>query len=195
LTEEKKEQKKIYDKKRYLENKEKVLLAVRNYRKKNIEKVKEYDRNRPNRNERNEQKKLFYLNNKESKKKYDKEYTNKNKGRRNKRELERTKNDMNYKILTRLRKPFAKYLKQCKKVYKTVDLLGCSIDFFKKHLESLFDEKMNWDNYGSYWHIDHILPCAAFDLRNSEEQEICFHWTNMRPLEKIENIKKRDKIL
>ena len=64
----------------------------------------------------------------------------------------------------------------------SAELLGCSMDFFLKHLESQFKLDMNWDNYGSYWSIDHIRPCASFDLTDLEQQKICFHWSNMRPL-------------
>ena len=54
---------------------------------------------------------------------------------------------------------------------------------------------MNWDNYGKYWHIDHIIPCSSFDFNNEQSQRICFHYTNMQPLSAIDNMKKRDKIL
>ena len=28
---------------------------------------------------------------------------------------------------------------------------------------------MNWDNYGPYFHIDHIIPCNVWDLTNDLE--------------------------
>jgi len=49
---------------------------------------------------------------------------------------------------------------------------------------------MTWSNYGKGWHIDHIKPCASFDLSNPEQQKICFHYTNLQPLWAIDNIKK-----
>lgn len=58
-----------------------------------------------------------------------------------------------------------------------------------------FDDKMNWDNYGSYWHIDHVIPCAHFDFTKEEDIKTCFIWTNLRPLEGKENNSKKDKII
>lgn len=80
--------------------------------------------------------------------------------------------------------------KGIRKATKTIELVGCSIDYLKNHLESKFDSNMSWDNYGSYWHIDHIRPCASFDLSDLEQQKICFHYSNLQPLEAKENIRK-----
>ena len=51
---------------------------------------------------------------------------------------------------------------------------------------------MTWDNVGN-WEIDHIVPYASFDLTKKEEQEKCFHWTNLQPLYATENISKSNK--
>lgn len=72
-------------------------------------------------------------------------------------------------------------------------LVGCSIDNLKSHLENQFNEGMTWDNYGSYWHIDHIIPCAAFNLKNKQEQKRCFNYHNLQPLKASENIAKTNK--
>lgn len=72
---------------------------------------------------------------------------------------------------------------------KTMELLGCSLDHATKHLESKFTTGMAWENYGE-WHIDHIKPCASFNLEDPEEQKKCFHWTNLQPLWAIDNIRK-----
>jgi len=72
--------------------------------------------------------------------------------------------------------------------------LGCNIDFFKNQMELKFSKKMTWDNYGIVWHIDHIIPCAAFDHNDEKQISQCWHWTNMRPLIAKENLQKSDKI-
>jgi len=50
---------------------------------------------------------------------------------------------------------------------------------------------MSWDNYGYRgWHIDHIRPCASFDLTDPEQQRECFHYTNLQPLWWQDNLRK-----
>lgn len=83
---------------------------------------------------------------------------------------------------------------------RTVDIIGCSIDFFKKHLESKFEPWMNWDNKGKYngkfnygWDIDHIIPiCTA---KTEEEVIRLNHYTNLQPLcSKINREIKKNKV-
>ncbi len=81
-----------------------------------------------------------------------------------------------------------------KKCTGTNELLGCSWDELKLHLESQFSDGMTWDNYGLHgWHIDHIKPCASFDLTIDSEQKKCFHYTNLQPLWAEDNWKKGDR--
>ncbi len=82
-----------------------------------------------------------------------------------------------------------------KKSKHTLELLGCSIKEYRIYLESKFKPGMTWENHGKYgWHIDHIIPCASFDLAKPEEQEKCFHYLNTQPLFAKENLSKGDKI-
>lgn len=74
-----------------------------------------------------------------------------------------------------------------RKSVRTIEALGCTADFFRGFLEARFRDGMNWSNYGSYWEIDHIIPCAEFDLRDAGQQKQCFHYSNLRPLSKPEN--------
>jgi hypothetical protein len=86
------------------------------------------------------------------------------------------------------------YMAVKEKTGKTMELTGCSKEDLVTHLESKFTEGMTWDNYGE-WHIDHILPCASFNLEDPEEQKKCFHWTNLQPLWALDNIRKGAKII
>lgn len=76
-----------------------------------------------------------------------------------------------------------------KNTKSSFEFVGCSIDELKKHLSSQFTKGMSWENYGR-WHIDHIKPCASFDLSNEEEQHKCFNYSNLQPLWAKDNFKK-----
>ncbi len=93
-------------------------------------------------------------------------------------------NDPAYAFARRLRGRVGKAVKvqYAEKARKTIDLIGCSVPRLLRHLEKLFLPGMNWDNYGRYgWHIDHIIPCASFDLSRPDHQKKCFHFSNLRP--------------
>jgi hypothetical protein len=81
------------------------------------------------------------------------------------------------------------------KHHSAIKLIGCSIDFYKQYLEQQFKPDMTWENHGVLWEIDHIKPCAAFDLTNIEQQHECFIYTNTQPLYYSENRSKGDKII
>jgi len=71
--------------------------------------------------------------------------------------------------------------------------LGCSFDVLKNHLEQKFYGPITWDNYGTLWCIDHIIPLAI--AKNQEEIEKLNHYTNLQPLLIEDNLKKGKKIL
>lgn len=77
---------------------------------------------------------------------------------------------------------------------KTKELVGCSLLQLRKHLELKFKRGMSWDNYGTYWHVDHIIPCSLFDHNDPKQVRQCWHWTNLQPLEAKKNIAKSNKI-
>jgi predicted nucleic acid-binding Zn-ribbon protein len=75
----------------------------------------------------------------------------------------------------------------------TSKLIGCTSPQLVEHLQNNFEDGMNWDNYRiDGWHVDHIRPCASFDLTDEEQQIVCFNWRNLRPMWAAENISKSD---
>lgn len=125
----------------------------------------------------------------ESKKKRN-EYTN------NKR-----KTNIQFKIKTTLSGRIYGALKSNKKSARTMELIGCSIEFLISHLESQFEDWMTFENHGNSkyeghktWHIDHIIPCRFYNLEDPEQQKICFNWRNLQPLESKENSSKQDRM-
>lgn len=108
---------------------------------------------------------------------------------RKKQREESRKRRSNVKNRIRLNLGTRLYLAVEKKHGNTMELTGCSKDDLYSHLESKFTEGMTWENYGK-WHIDHIKPCASYNLTDIEEQKKCFHWTNLQPLWAIDNMRK-----
>jgi hypothetical protein len=69
--------------------------------------------------------------------------------------------------------------------------IGCTPAFLRNHLEEQFLPGMTWENYGSYWHVDHIVPLAWWDIENIPEHIFyASHYSNLRPLPGIENASK-----
>lgn len=176
-----------------LENKEKVKSQKLKSRIKNKEKIKV-------------QKQKYYQLNKFKINSRNKKYNNKNRDRLKPYYKQyntqycnnRRKTDINFKLRSGLRIRINKALKNNQKCGHTMDILGCTVEEFKKHLETSFQDQMTWYNYGfgsNKWNIDHIIPCASFDLSDESQQRICFHYSNMQPLWQKDNMKKGDKII
>ena len=95
--------------------------------------------------------------------------------------------DPQYRVAHNLRSRLYDALAGKVKNASTEELTGCSFEELCKHIESQFEEGMNWDNYGSYWVIDHKIPLISVDLTNSAELERVCHYSNLRPLTAIMN--------
>lgn len=172
-----KHQKKVTSKIYYETHKE----QIKEYFENNRERIKEYHRK-------------YYQKNKKLFSQKQKEYDKTHKEERNRRQQNKLKTNINYKIAHYLRTRLNKVLKGERKSESILKLLGCSLDAFKSHLESNFTQGMSFENYGK-WHIDHIKPCASFDLSVNDEQSKCFHYTNLQPLWAKDNLEKYTKIL
>ena len=105
------------------------------------------------------------------------------------------KNDPQLKLHSRLNTRISDALKKqgMVKAAKTAKLIDAEIADFKAYLSANWEEGMSWDNYGKEgWHVDHIRPCASFDLTDEEQQLVCFNWRNLRPMWGADNISKSD---
>ncbi len=113
----------------------------------------------------------------------------------------RLANDPQYKVTMALRHRIYMTTKGTKSA-TTEKLLGCTYEEFMTYLGDLLiivnknkrdnQEILTWENQGSVWHIDHILPCASFNLLNPVHQSICFNYRNLQPMHKEDNIAKSD---
>ena len=111
------------------------------------------------------------------------------------------KNNIDLRLLANLRTRIYQALKGNIKSKRTLELLGCTPKNFRNYIEAQFKVGMNWNNYGTgwngkgmqEWHIDHIIPCANFNLKCPNEQKQCFSYKNLQPLWAKENYIKSDK--
>jgi hypothetical protein len=187
MTPEQKETRKLYMKEWREANKEHLAKWYRDYRKANPEvnktNTKKYREN--NHDTVKKSSKKYKDNNQDKIKTYRENY----KTRRNQLEQEKRKTDPLYKLKGTIRSGMLKAFKRInnKKNNKTELILGCSFEEFKKHIESQFENWMNWGNHGLYngcenygWDIDHITPIST---AVTEEDVIRLsHHTNLRPL-------------
>lgn len=163
----------------YLLNVEKITTAnkkwrannkdsIIEYRKLNSEKVKEWKKNHNG--------------------------SDKAKKRRNKYENNRRKTDFEFSLKSRMKSMIGNALRQkgFLKNARTEEILGCSFEQLIVHLENQFTDGMTWENRGTVWHIDHFLPLAS--AKNEEEILNLNHYTNLRPMLAIDNIKKGAKM-
>lgn len=203
---------KIAAKKRehYLNNKESILDKSKLYREQNEEIIKEKKRKyqienkerlndiskkyyQDNREEMLQKAKENYKDNKDERVKKSKDWYKKNKDRvlevKRKYYKKKIVEDPMFKLKKNIRSLISGsiYRNGYSKNSRTHEILNCSFEDLRLHLESQFESWMNWDNYGLYngelnygWDIDHIIPlCSA-----SSEEEIMRlnYFKNLQPL-------------
>ena len=204
-----------YFKKYREENRDKLREGKKKYREENIDKLRERNRKyyHENKDRNREGKKKYREENRdkirEGRKKYreenidklrelDRKYYAENRDKLREGRNKKYKKDLNFKLRAIISVRMRQALKRnnTKKTSKSAELLGCTVKEAREHIEKQFKEGMTWENYGhNTWHIDHIMPCASFDLTDPEQQKKCFHYTNLQPLWAHENMSKGAKIL
>lgn len=106
----------------------------------------------------------------------------------------RRQEDVSFRLLSNLRTRLHGALKGKYKSGSAVRDMGCTGQEACDHLESLFDKHMTWDNWGTYWDVDHIYPLAAATLEDRIEFLAVNNWRNLQPLEQGENARKGDTV-
>lgn len=87
--------------------------------------------------------------------------------------------DINFRIKHNICGRLRSFLKGHDKSATTEKLIGCSWQILQEQFQNQFEEGMTFENYGTRWHIDHRIPCAAFA---PEEQHICWWHKNLQPM-------------
>lgn len=98
--------------------------------------------------------------------------------------------DLQFKLKANLRRRVVKALRGRPKAGSAVKDLGCTVAELVAWFEARFSPEMTWDNYGSLWTVDHIIPLSAFDLTDRAQFLAACHYTNLQPMFTVENIKK-----
>ena len=176
---ENKEKVAAYKREYYQENKEKLTAKGREYYQENKEKLTAYKRE-------------YYQENKEKLTANNRKYRQENKEKLTARVNKRYHSDPTYATKLRLRSRMNIAIKAAgldKKCDSSSELLGISYQGLKEWLEAQFTEGMTWENR-SDWHVDHRVPCDAFDLSDETNQRICFWYKNLQPMWAKDNIQK-----
>jgi hypothetical protein len=181
------EETKEYKRQYYLANAEKIKAKTKAWKENNPEK---YKANYQNYKENNPDKiKKWRSENQDKIKEWRKNYKANNKDKRNEYERNKKATDPKYKLGCDIRSIIVGSFKKnfFNKTSRTYLILGCTLEEFKKYLESKFESWMTWDNRGKYngtlnfgWDIDHIIP---LDTAETIEDIIRLnHYSNLQPL-------------
>ena len=167
------------------DNKEEIAIYAKDYCKKNAKKIADCKRKwrQSHKDEIAESNRIYRIKNKVA-------IANSNRLYVKNRRME----DDSFRLTSSIRSRLYSAIRNDHKVGSAVGDLGCSIDDLKAHLESLFDENMTWENWGTYWHVDHIFPLAAANKEDRAEFLAVNNWRNLQPLEAKANIAKGDKV-
>ena len=185
---------KTYMKKYNKDNQKRIAKQKSVYRFNHSEKIRMLDRKRGKIYREGHQAQIKKYRQTHKNKKYHLVYCKINHKRLNQSAVNRRKTDINFRIRCNLRIRLNHALRNKSKHTHMIKLLGCSVEFLRCYLLSKFTSGMSWKNYGyAGWHIDHIKPCASFDLTKPEEQSKCFNYLNLQPMWALDNISKGDR--
>ena len=137
--------------------------------------------------------KEYIVNNIEKVREWRREYSRTDKCKMAARErYHKKKNNPTFHLNLTIGNAIRKAIKFNKKNRHWEELVGYTLEDLMNHLESQFDDKMSWDNQGSYWHIDHVKPKSLFKYECPEDKEFkkCWALENLQPLEAGENKRK-----
>ena len=161
---------------------------AKQYNEKNKEKRKKYYEN-------------YWLEHKIEKKIYDKQYTKENKDKikmyqgryktiHQQKVKERKEKDIHYKLDLNTQSRFSCILSGKQKTSPLLEQYNeYTVQQLRNCIESQFTPQMSWNNYGTYWELDHIVPRFKFYYESYEDEQFkqCWALSNLRPLTIKEN--------
>lgn len=57
---------------------------------------------------------------------------------------------------------------------------GLDIQMIRNWFELQFEKGANWENFGSLWQFEHIVPVAYFNFEDDLDLRLCWNFTNIR---------------
>jgi len=197
-----KKEKNQYNKQYNQEHKEEKKQYNKQWRQDHKEEKKQY--NKQWRQDHREQTKQYNQEHREQTKQYNKQYNQDHKEEKKQYNKQWSKNRYQIDIMYRLNRIIRSAIKQSLKKNSLSKnhrpwetLVGFTIQELKLHLEKQFDSNMNWNNHGTYWHLDHIIPLSSLKFSSVNDENFKFLWclTNLQPLFGPENISKSNKFI
>jgi hypothetical protein len=73
-----------------------------------------------------------------------------------------------------------RYVLEQKPCLEYAPYFGIDIKGFREWISLQFQEGNNWDNFGSKWQFDHIVPMHFFDFEKEHECRLCWNFVNIR---------------
>lgn len=163
--------KKQYQKEWRAKNKARKSELAKKYAEQNKDRLKAY-------------KAAYYQNNKEKIREQQSEYQKNNRSEINTKRFQRKATDPSFRAICNARDRVRQFVKG-----KNISSgkIGCSFKQFVEHIESMFSENMNWENYGKTWEIDHIYPLSVASKKGMDDLKKACHYSNLRPRRISEN--------
>ena len=174
-------------------NKEEYKKFQKEYRKTHREKAKKYAKEYHKTHK--EECKEYFEAHKEKIENYQKKYRETHTKQRNEWWRNRRENPQ-YRLSNNISRRIRQSLKNGENSYRWESLVNYTLNDLIEHLEKQFTAEVNWNNYGFYWHVDHIIPISVFNFDNSNQLDFkrCWALENLQPLEKSENQEKHTTI-
>lgn len=166
---------KKYHREYYLKNRERVIERTSRYNKDNKERAAMWARNRRKRAD-------SWIKTRANEDRY---------------RIRKMSEDVCFRLNWCMSRAVRQALKGNKRGKSVQTVLGYSMGELKEHLQRMFTNKMSWDNYGSYWHIDHIIPKSWFVYSSMEDEEfsMCWNYTNLQPMRAEDNQRKSNRYI
>jgi hypothetical protein len=86
---------------------------------------------------------------------------------------------------------FRNFIKFKSRGTRVLKYLGNDLAGTREWIEGNFMVGMTWENYGSVWVVDHIVPFRMFNLFDENDLKICWHYKNLMPIFDEDNLKKQ----